>query len=325
MPGQDHSTAVRKCVSCSRCFDPIIQLCPDCFIELVSLELIPHVINSRYRLDFVPGSGAFGTAFIAKDLKDGRDVLVKVVRAGVIADPQVQDRFFRETRLASQLSHPQIAALYDYGMLPDASMYLVLELVRGNSLRHEMRRVGKFTPAEVVAILSETAFALEIAHRAGLVHRDLRPECIALIPSTDAGQPQIKLFDFGLAVITGQNSSLDRPKDVKDSAGRSSSQPAYSSPGSLHGEEADPQSDIYSLGVIAYEMLTGSMPFKSPATSELRARQLRERPQPLRPGCPEIHPLLEAAIMKALEKESWQRQQTAAEFRRDLLRATKIG
>lgn len=324
MPAQDHSTAVRKCVSCKRCFDPVTQFCPDCFIELVSVELIPRVINARYRLDYVPGSGAFGTAFIAKDLKDGREVLVKVVRAGVITDPQVQDRFLSEARLASLLSHPQIAALYDYGMLPDASIYLVLELVRGNSLRHEMRRVGKFTPAQAVAILSETASALEIAHRAGLVHRDLRPECIALIPSTEAGQPQIKLFDFGLAVITSQYTSPDRLKEIAHSSDKVTSLPIYISPGRLRGEEADPQSDIYSLGVIAYEMLAGRTPFKSPESEQL-ARQLSERPQPLRQYCSEIHPLLEAAIMKALEKESWQRQQTAAEFRRDLLRATKIG
>ncbi len=309
MPLQDHSTAVRKCVSCQRCFDPKAQFCPDCFIELVSLELIPPIINSRYRLEHVVGSGAFGIAFTAQDLKDGREVVVKVVRAGVIADPRVQDQFLREARLAAQLSHPQIGALYDYGMLPDASAFLVLELVRGRSLRGEMKRVGRFTPDQAFAILSETASALDVAHRAGLVHRDLRPESIAIIPSAESGPSGIKLFDFGLAVITNNLPLSER---------------ARASPGVLRGGEADPQSDIYSLGLIGYEMLAGKPLFSAPQAGELRAKHLNERPQPLRLLCPEIHPLFEAAIMKALEKESWQRQQTVAEFKRDLSRVHSI-
>lgn len=321
MPVQDLSTAVRTCVSCKRCFDPKIQFCPDCLVELISLELIPRLINSRYQLERVLGSGAFGTAFLARDLDEEREVVVKVIRAVAIADPRAQDRFMREAQLAAQLSHPQIGALYDYGMLPDASAFLVLELVRGESLRQVMKRTGKFPPDQAVAILTEIASALEVAHRAGLVHRDLKPECIAMLPS-QSEQPQIKIYDFALAVIT--NGGPERAGEAQWSATRISGMLTYVSPTMLRGEEADPQSDIYSLGVIGYEMLAGRPPFNARQASELRAKHLNETPPPLHQFVPDILPVLESAIMKALAKESFQRQQTAAEFKRDLLRAINI-
>jgi serine/threonine-protein kinase len=323
MPVQDLSTAVRTCVSCKRCFDSKIQFCPDCLVELISLELIPRLINSRYRLERILGSGAFGTAFLARDLDEERDVVVKVIRAVAIADPRAQDRFMREAQLAAQLSHPQIGALYDYGTLPDASAYLVLELVRGESLRQMMKRIGKFPPAQAVAILTEIASALEMAHRAGLVHRDLKPECIAVLPS-ETEQPQIKIYDFALAVITNGGPEAGRSGEAHWGATRVSGMLTYVSPAMLRGEEADPQSDIYSLGVIGYEMLAGRPPFSARQASEMRAKHLNETPPPLHQFVPDILPVLESAIMKALAKESFQRQQTAAEFKRDLLRAINI-
>ncbi|HWQ34059.1 MAG TPA: serine/threonine-protein kinase [Blastocatellia bacterium] len=323
MPVQDLSTAVRTCVSCKRCFDPKIQFCPDCLVELISLELIPRLISSRYQLERVLGSGAFGTAFLARDLRQERDVVLKVIRAGAIADPQAQDRFLREAQLAAQLSHPQIGALYDYGMLPDASAWVVMELVHGESLRQLMNRTGKFAPNDAVAILTEIASALEVAHRAGLVHRDLKPECIVVLP-VEGGSPQIKIYDFALAVITGGGPSSQAGAEAYWSATRVSGLLTYASPAMLRGEEADPQSDIYSLGVVGYEMLAGRPPFSARRSSELRAKHLNEAPPPLHQFVPGILPVLESAIMKALAKESFQRQQTAAEFKRDLLRAVNI-
>lgn len=323
MPGQDLSTAVRICVSCQRCFYSNVQFCPDCLIELVSHELIPRVIESRYRLERVLSSGDYGTAFIARDVHSLNDVVVKVIRAGAIADPQVQDRFMREAQLAAQLSHPQIGAFYDFGMLPDASAWVVMEMAPVESLRQVMQRVGVMNSDQAVALLAEIASALEVAHRAGLIHRNLKPECIAVLP-TESGKPQIKIYDFALAVIVG-GSPARRMDAASHSANRGAELLTYASPAMLRGEEADPQSDIYSLGVIAYELLTGRPPFTARKESELRAKQLNETPPSLRRINPEIHLLLDAAIMKALARESFQRQQTAAEFRRDLLRATNIG
>src|ERR1051326_5938568 len=129
MHAYDLSTAVRECVSCHRCYDSTAQFCPDCLVELVGIELIPRLINERYRLDRVLSHGELGTVFAAADLQSGQEVAVKVIRAGVIADPRAQDRFRREAQLAMALNHPQLATLYDHGMLHDASAYTVTELI----------------------------------------------------------------------------------------------------------------------------------------------------------------------------------------------------
>lgn len=324
MLAQDLGTAVRECVSCKRCFEAKVQFCPDCLIELVSLELIPRLISGRYLLERVLGSGTFGRAFLARDMEVGRDVIVKVIRAGTIADPRVQDQFLREARLASQLSHPQIGALYDYGMLPDASAWLVLELVHGESLRQMMKRVSRFPVEQAVALLAEIASALDVAHQAGLVHRDLKPDSIAVLAADDSGRSQIKIYDFALAVFTNAGSGTAQAKEIQWAATRDSGLLTYVSPTMLRGEEADPQSDIYSLGIIGYEMLAGQPPFSARRAAELRDKHLHENPQPLHLLNQQVPLLLESAITKALEKESWQRQRTAAEFKRDLLRSTKI-
>ena len=336
MHAHDLSTAVRECVSCHRCYDATSQFCPDCLVELVGIELIPRLINGRYRLERVLGHGSLGTVFAATDIEAKREVAVKVIRASAIADPRAQDRFRREAQLATSLDDPHLAAVYDCGLLSDASAYTVMELVRDTTLRQELKRTGKFTPARAVALLAAVADALHLAHKSGLVHRGLKPEKIALISGSDSNQVQVKLFDFGFGMIasgpslaqsaaTSQESRKGKPNKVGPSKGRGESAVTYLSPEQVRGEEADLRADIYSLGVIAYEMLAGRPPFIASNASELGRQHLNEKPRSLRLLNTEVNALLEAAIMKALEKELLQRQQRATEFKNDLLAAIQLG
>jgi serine/threonine-protein kinase len=324
MPAHDLSTAVRECVSCHRCYDATVQFCPDCLVELVGIELIPRLINARYRLDRVLRHGEQGTAFAATDLQSQQEVAVKVIRAGAIADPKAQDRFRREAQIAAGFNHPQIAAVYDFGMLQDASAFTVMELARGNTLRQELKRVGRFAPERAAALLSEIAMALDAAHKAGLVHRGLKPEKIVLLPTLDQTQAPIKLFDFGFAKTAGGRRAKENSEAVKVKA-PSSGAAAYLSPEQVRGQEPDLRADIYSLGAIAYEMLAGRTPFIAKTAAELARKHLTEKPRPLRAVNPEVNALLEAAILKALEKEPSERQQRAAEFKSDLLAAMQLG
>jgi serine/threonine protein kinase len=321
MPAHDLSTVVRECVSCHRCYDHTVQFCPDCLVELVGVELIPRLINARYRLEQVLGRDNLGTLFAATDLSSNQEVAVKVIRAGAIADPRAQDRFRREAQIALGLKHPQLAAVYDYGMLQDASAYVVMELVRGETLRQELKRAGHLSPARAVELLSETAAGLDAAHKAGLVHRNLKPEKIALASAAEPSQPRVKLLEFDFARIASGQRLTEGAAKKKVPAPR----PTYFSPEQVRGEEMDLRSDIYSLGVIAYELLAGKPPFSAKSASDLGLKHLTEKPRPLRLLNPEINALLEAAVLKALEKEPPRRYQRAAEFKQDLLSAVQCG
>ena len=325
MASHDLNTTVRECVSCRRCYDSVVQFCEDCFVELISIEFIPRVIGGRYRLERVTARGGMGRVFAAVDLGEPREVAVKVLRASVMAEPLAQDRFRREAGFAAALHNPQVVAVYDYGVMPDASAFVVMELVGEPSLREEMKREGRLAPARAVAVLAGAAGALHAAHKAGLVHRDLKPESIALLQPSDGQPPGVKLLGFSFARVASGQLFIPGTTARLQARGYLPRTPTYLSPEQFRGEEVDLRADVYSLGVIAYEALAGKPPFAAQRVGDFGFKLLNETAQPLRALNPKVSPLLEAVIARALEKDPAGRQQNAAEFKRELLGAAQVG
>lgn len=325
MPVSDTFEPVRECVSCKRCYPANVQHCRDCLVELTSIELIPHVINKRYELERLLHRGATGYVFAATDMLNSREVAVKVIRASALADPRAQDRFRREAQIAQGFHHPQIGVIYDFGLLPDASAYVVGEFVKGKSLRNAMKAMGKFSPQEMVAIVVSTCNALDAAHKAGLVHRDLKPESIILMDSPDLNGAIVRIVDFSLAKVASGREFVPGTTAKLQGQGQLPLRPTYISPEQFKGEEVDLRSDIFSLGVIAYEMLAGQPPFIASRVGEFGVKLLNSRPASLHVQTPDINILVEAEIFKALEKDPADRQQRATEFSRGLLNAIQIG
>jgi serine/threonine-protein kinase len=240
-----------------------------------------------------------------------RLVALKVVRPELLGDPEARRRFRREAQIVARLQHPSIVAVYDYGTFPDGGAYLVMELVRGEDLRRVLQREGRLETDRALAILTTVCGAIEAAHREGVLHRDLKPENI-LLPGGTLGA---KVLDFGVAKVVADERRDDVPAGegatMLTAAGVIVGTPAYMAPEQFHAVPADARTDVFSLGVIAYELVSGELPFGHGSLAEVVLAQAHGI-KPLPPGL--VPAGLERAIRAALDAEPDRRPPTAQAF-----------
>lgn len=270
------------------------------------LGTLTRALGPQYRLGEEVGRGGMGVVFRATDLTLQRDVAVKVLNPDLIGHRTVAARFLAEARIIARLRHPNIVPVHAAGEA-DGLLYYVMDFVAGETLRQRLQREPVLSPALAARITADIASALEAAAEAGVVHRDLKPENILL----EGGGPRALLTDFGVA------RALEGAED-RTGPGVAMGTPAYMSPEQAAGEAIDTRSDLYALGVVAYEMLTGRPPFEGPNRVVL-SRQIMDPPTPVATLRPEVPPALATAVMHALEKVPEARYQTPAEFRSAVL------
>ncbi len=267
-----------------------------------SLSRLTAALADRYRLEQELGAGGMATVYLAEDLKHGRKVAIKVLRpelAAVIG----AERFVREIRTIAALQHPHILGLIDSGEV-DGTAYYVMPFVEGESLRDRLGREKQLPIADAVRIATEVASALDYAHRHGVIHRDIKPENILLHDG------QALVADFGIALAASKTGGSRMTE-----TGMSLGTPHYMSPEQAMGErEITARSDVYALGCVTYEMLSGEPPFSGPTAQAIVAKVLTEEPRPLLPKRHTVPRHIEAAVLTALEKLPADRFASALEF-----------
>jgi hypothetical protein len=254
--------ALGMCPACRRCYDlgalsaaGVPAACPEDGASLQPVLGMVPLVDGKYRIDAVIGRGGMGAVFRARDLRLARDVAVKVVRADMVLDPNARARFEREAQIVARLQHPAIVTVFDYGQLPSGAAFLVMEYVAGEDLRHLLKRERTLAPDRAVALISSVADGIDAAHRAGVLHRDLKPENI-LLPTQGVGP---KVLDFGVAKMTDP-AAIEQGVTATEGATVIGT-PAYMAPEQLRGDNVDGRADVFSLGVVTYEMVTGRLPF----------------------------------------------------------------
>ncbi|HEX8069520.1 MAG TPA: protein kinase [Pyrinomonadaceae bacterium] len=276
------------------------------------MSIAPGITLGRYEIQSLLGAGGMGEVYRARDTELNRPVALKFLHAEVAADGRRMQRFIQEARAASALNHPNILTVYDIGQTEDGTRFFATELVEGATLRERMPQRLKL--GEVLDIVIQTASALVAAHQAGIVHRDIKPENIML-----RRDGYVKVLDFGLAKLTGQPStSVDTEAAtqalVQTDPGAVMGTVAYMSPEQARGEEVDARTDIWSLGVVLYELLTGQLPFKGRSPSHTVVALLDDEPPPLARFLADAPEALQEIVTDALTKDREARYQTAKQM-----------
>jgi serine/threonine-protein kinase len=281
---------------------------------------IGHTVAKKFRIEKLIGEGGMGKVYQARILALDKPVALKVLRRSLVAEPRTVARFRREAQAASRLSHPNSINVLDFGETDSGAHYIAMEWVDGKDLHEVLTTDWPLTEARVVRFVSQVLSALSDAHAAGIIHRDLKPENIMVQQLRD--EPDfVKVLDFGIAKIVdplAEDGPLTR-------AGFVCGTPEYMSPEQARGGDLDARSDLYSVGVLLYQLTTGLLPFVDPSGAVVAAKQLTEPPIPpsrRRPGI-QISARMERLVLKALSKDPAARPQTAEAFKAELLACTQ--
>ena len=310
---------MKTCTVCGTEWSDDTRFCPNDGSTLrsaVAADLIGSVIG-RYHIVRKLGEGGMGTVYLGEHVKMGRQDAIKVMAPSMVHDPEAIARFNREAANAAKIKHPNVCAVYDYGESDDGLIYLAMELIEGESLSAVLRRQNTLAPQRAAQILHQTGDALQAAHELGIVHRDLKPDNIMLARGR-GGAETVKVVDFGIAkAMTGEEGQQ------VTKTGLVVGTPEYMSPEQLSGDVLDGRSDVYSLALVFYRMLTGTLPFQAGTAQETMIKRLTDDPLPLNAAAPgaSFPAALQRVMDRALARMPSDRYASALDFARDAAHA----
>jgi serine/threonine-protein kinase len=316
-------SAKKTCTVCGTEYDADQKFCPNDGTPLRSTDagdsLIGEVIADRYRVTSLLGEGGMGRVYLAEQVRMGRQCAVKVISPEMARTDAAVARFNREAANASQINHPNVAQIYDFGEGPNGTLYLAMEYVDGQTVSALISRVGPLTLRRAATLTRQVADALGAAHHRGIVHRDLKPDNILVTRQFD-GSECVKVVDFGIAKTVQSDGTDPGSGQNLTTAGVAVGTPEYMSPEQLAGEKLDTRSDIYSLGLVFFEMLTASLPHPRVTSRETLAHRLTDPPKTLLEVRPAGNwpPLLQPMLDWALASDPANRYPSAQEFAMDL-------
>src|SRR5436189_4193014 len=318
---EDRDSGVKICPVCSAEYRDDVRFCPRDGQTLRSSgpthDLVGQVLADRYHIMKKLGEGGMGQVYLAEHVKMGRRSAIKVMNPAMVHDPEAVARFNREASNASRISDAHVCAIYDFGETEDGLIYLAMEFVEGEPLTELLAREGALPVARAADICIQVAAALQAAHDLGIVHRDLKPDNIMLTRGRD-GTDGVKVVDFGLAKAVGGEGGGGSQKVTR--TGLVIGTPEFMSPEQLSGDKLDGRSDIYSLGLVLFNMLTGRLPFEAGTVQETLIQRLTEEPAKLAAVRPDLRfpPGLQATLDSALARTPVARYQSAGKFAHDV-------
>lgn len=317
---------MKYCSSCNEKFDDSLSFCPTDgeVLEEDPSALTGKVLDGQYQIEALLGKGGMGAVYRARHILLGDRVAIKVLPPEMRSNSEWLRRFQREGQAARRFRHPNAVTVYDLRTSADGTIYLVMEYVEGHTLDAELRKRGKFSPSEAVAVLDPIMSVLNAAHAMGVVHRDLKPENIMIGKTGTHGEPVVKLLDLGIAKLREVAGAEKTGSTNLTVAGQMLGTPYYMSPeqwGELSDDgnsEIDGRADIYSLGVVFYEVIAGKRPFSGVTLAELRRQHVSITPATLNEVDPTVPESFSRAIARSIAKDRGQRQATAGELETEL-------
>src|SRR5712692_10202668 len=324
---------MKYCPVCQEKFDDSLSFClkDGAVLEEDSESFVGTVLDGQYQIEALLGKGGMGAVYRARHILLGDRVAIKLLPPEMRSNTEWLRRFQREGQAARRFRHHNAVTVYDLRTSSDGAIYLVMEYVEGNTLDAEMKRHGRFAPAEALAMLEPIMSVLNAAHAMGVVHRDLKPENIMIGKATTDGERVVKLLDLGIAKLKEVAGAEKTGNTNLTIAGQMLGTPYYMSPeqwGELPDDgnsEIDGRADIYSLGVVFYELITGQRPFSGVTLAELRRQHVSVVPKPLHEVDAGVPEGFSKAIARSIAKDRSERQATANELKDELIEALATG